>query len=81
MPCWPHEYTVKEWRPEWTAEFEAFCRMIACDGVAAPWPPPPDEPIYHNRYLVIGPFKYWAMGPDGDRNSPEEMTVINRCLV
>ncbi|MBA2387270.1 MAG: hypothetical protein H0V69_09280 [Acidimicrobiia bacterium] len=78
MPGWPHEYTVKSWRPELSKEFVAFCRLIADQGVREPWPSPPAKAIYHNRYLVIGEHKYWAMGPYGDLNSPQEMTVINR---
>jgi hypothetical protein len=36
------------------------------------------RPRYHNRYLVIGELKYWTMGPHGDADPPDEMTVINR---
>lgn len=25
MPDWPHEYTLKAWRPELASSFEAFC--------------------------------------------------------
>ena len=78
MPDWPHEYTVKVWRPQDTARFEGFCRLIAACGVIEPWPPPPASPIYHNPYLVIGGRKYWALGPHRDRDAPEGMTVINR---
>jgi hypothetical protein len=78
MPDWPHEYTVKAWRPELAARFEAFCRLIKAEGVVEPWPPAPDRPIYHNHYLIIGGWKYWAMGANGDLDPPEELTVINR---
>lgn len=78
MPRWPHEYTVKAWRPELTEEFEGFCRLIENEGVVEPWPPPPAPAKYHNHYLVIGDHKYWAMGPEGDRDPPEEKSVINR---
>src|SRR4051812_980779 len=78
MPDWPHEYTVKSWRPELVTEFEAFCRLIAQEGFVEPWPPAPARAIYHNRYLVVGAFKYWAMGAHGDLDPPETMTVINR---
>jgi hypothetical protein len=78
MPEWPHEYTVKAWRPELSAEFEAFSRLIAQQGFVEPWPPAPARAIYHNRYLVIGDHKYWAMGAHGDLDPPEQMTVINR---
>ena len=78
MPDWPHEYTVKAWRPELTDAFVAFCRLIANEGVIEPWPPPPSAAIYHNSYLVLDGHKYWALGPNGDLDPPEEMTVINR---
>jgi len=78
MPDWPHEYTIKAWRPELLSECEDFCRLIQQQGVVEPWPPPPATAIYHNRYLVIDGYKYWGMGPLGDRDSPEQRTVINR---
>ena len=78
MPDWPHEYTVRSWRPELDDEFTAFCQFIADAGIAEPWPPPPDSPIYNHPYLVVGHYKYWTMGPSGDRHPPEDMTVINR---
>jgi hypothetical protein len=80
MPDWPHEYTVKSWRPDEIEEFVEFCQLIATRGIVAPWPPPPETAIYHNRYLLIDGFKYWAMGPRGDLDPPEEMTVINRAV-
>lgn len=78
MPDWPHEYTVKAWRPDLAERFAAFCRYVEQHGEVRPWPPPPAESIYHNRYLVIGGHTYWAMGPLGDRDRPEDRTVINR---
>jgi hypothetical protein len=78
MPDWPHEYTIKAWRPELAAEFEAFCRSIADQGSIEAWPPPPARAVYHNHYLMLDGYKYWAMGPHGDRDVPEQMTVINR---
>lgn len=78
MPEWPHEYTVKTWRPEMEDEFEAFCRLIAERGYVEPWPPPPARAIYNNHYFIIENWKYWAMGAHGDLDPPEEMTVINR---
>ena len=80
MADWPHEYTVKSWRPELTDDFVAFCQLIADEGAVAPWPPPPAPAVYHNRYLIVGAHKYWAMGPRGDQDPPEEMTVINRAI-
>lgn len=78
MPDWPHEYTVKAWRPDLAEEFEAFCRLILEDGEQHPWPPPPARPIYRNHYLVVGEHEYWAMGSQGDSDSVEDKTVINR---
>lgn len=60
MPDWPQEYTIKSWRPDLAHEFELFCQLIVDEGVAEPWPPPPAAAIYHNHYLVIGEWKYWA---------------------
>ena len=81
LPEWPHEYTVKAWRPDATDEFVWFCRLIRSEGVVEPWPPPPQAPVYRNHYLRVGDHQYWAMGPRGDRDPPEEMTVINRARV
>jgi hypothetical protein len=80
MPDWPHEYTVKSWAPDEPDAFVAFCELIQERGAVEPWPPLPAEPLYHNRYLAIGDHKYWAMGPKGDRDAVEEMTVINRTI-
>lgn len=81
MPDWPHEYTIKAWRPELGEAFETFCRLILNEGFVEPWPPAPDKPIYHNHYLVIGGHKYWAMGPLGDGDPIEGKSVINREVV
>lgn len=81
MPDWPHEYTVKDWRPELAESFEAFCRLILADGTVEPWPPPPEAPIYHHRYLVVDDHKYWTMGLQGVDDSVTEKTVINRTAV
>jgi hypothetical protein len=62
MPDWPDEYTVKTWRSDDTEEFVGFYRLIETAGVVEPWPPPPADPVYHNRYLVIGEHKYCAIG-------------------
>ena len=81
MPKWPHEYTIKEWRPELADEFEAFCRLIASEGLRRTLASRhPERPIYHNRYLVIGQHKYWGMGDHGDKDRPEDMTVLNRAV-
>lgn len=81
MPDWPHEYTIKAWRPEMSGAFEQLCRLIQDEGQVAAWPPPPAAAIYHNAYLVITPHRYWAMGPRGDQDPITERTVINRALV
>lgn len=78
MPDWPHEYTIKSWRPELAEQFEAFCRLIQHAGNVEAWPPPPSPARYHNHYLVIGDHKYWAMGPLGDADAIEHKSVINR---
>lgn len=38
MPRCPHEYTVREWRPDLEREFFAFVDLIRRDGVVKPWP-------------------------------------------
>jgi len=78
MPDWPHEYTIKAWRPDLGPELESFCQLILDEGVVAPWPPPPSAAIYQNNYLRIGDWKYWAMGPRGDSDAVADKTVINR---
>lgn len=76
MPQWPHVYTV---RYAWPApqEFADVCSLIEATGRAVPWPPPPELPIYHNRYLILGQLKFWAMGPRADQDEAKERTVIN----
>ncbi|RHW29023.1 hypothetical protein D0Z08_00945 [Nocardioides immobilis] len=69
---------MKAWRPDLLEDFVALCQLIGAHGVQEPWPPPPARPIYHNHYLVLGKHKYWAMGPQGDSDPPDEKTVINR---
>ena len=78
MPQWPHEYTIKAWRLDLTAGFEAFCRLITDRGAVEPWPPSPERAVYHNSYLVVGDWKYWSMGPHWDQDPVESKTVINR---
>ena len=78
MPDCPHEYTVKAWRPELSGSFEAFCHLVAVEGLVEPWPPPPADAIYRNRYLVIDDWKYWSIGPSGDADPVHARTVINR---
>lgn len=80
MPDWPHEYTVKPADGDGCSKFEGFCRLIAREGTVEPWPLPPRPAIYHNHYLVIDGHRYWALGPRGDLDPPEEMTIINRAV-
>lgn len=81
MPDWPHEYTVRAWRPELGDAFVEFCTFISTAGRTEAWPPPPAPARYYNTYLVIDGLKYWAMGPQGDADPVEEKTVINRARV
>ena len=56
------------WAPEEVDEFVAFCRHIQSHGTVEPRPAPAAA-IYHNKYLVIGDHKFWAMGPNRDRDA------------
>lgn len=73
MPQWPHWYTIRDWRPDLEAQFEAFARLIRRDGIVAPWPRDSLTPRYRNAYLVVGDWMYWTM-PGG----LAETVVINR---
>jgi hypothetical protein len=53
MPQWPHEYTVRDWRPSLEREFLEFVILIRRDGVVKPWPPDVPAPRYHHTYLVL----------------------------
>jgi len=67
MPQWPHEYTVREWRPELVDTFVQFVELIYAQGVVKPWPADTDRPRYHHTYLAIDGWDYWTMGePVGD---------------
>ncbi len=73
MPQWPHEYTVREWRPDLNREFAAFVDLIRTEGIAKPWPRDSATPRYHHPYLEVDGWEYWSMG------APiPETTVINR---
>ena len=76
MPQWPHEYTVRTWRPELEREFVAFVELIRNDGVVKPWPADAAVPRYHHTYLEIDGWDYWSMG-----EPIPDTTVINRALV
>ena len=64
---WPHEYTVRKWRPELDQEFVAFARYVREHGRP--------EPFLDRThiYLYLEGHKYWTMGAPVD-----ETTVINR---
>jgi hypothetical protein len=77
MPTIPHEYTLREWRPELEPEFLALAHLIRTEGTIEPWPV--IRPKYHMHYLVVGDNKYWAMGPPfGDSGPLENMWIVNR---
>ena len=64
MPQWPHEYTVREWRPDLDSEFVWFAETIRKYG-------------YRERflstvktYLKFSEHKYWTMG------APINKTII-----
>jgi hypothetical protein len=75
MPQWPHEYTVREWRPDLEREFSAFVELIRRDGQVKPWPRDAPVPRYRHTYLEIDGWEYWSMGAP-----VRETTVINRAL-
>lgn len=73
MPQWPHWYTVRQWRPDLEAQFEAFASLIRRTGVIAQWPRESPNPRYRHAYLVVDDWMYWIMpGPIA------ETAVINR---
>jgi hypothetical protein len=75
MPQWPHEYTVRAWRPDLEQQFVQFVVLIRRDGVVKAWPPDAAEPRYHHAYLELDGWEYWTM------DSPiPETTLINRAL-
>lgn len=76
MPQWPHIYTLRAWWSE-DQSFTDTCALIEQRGQVLPWPKPPATPRYHNSYLVLSPFKFWAMGPRGDQDDQGGRTVIN----
>ena len=76
MPQWPHEYTVREWRPELEDRFVDFVELIRHEGIVKPWPDDVATPRYHHHYLEIDGWDYWSMdGPIA------ETGVINRALL
>jgi hypothetical protein len=73
MPQWPHEYTVRKWRPDREREFFAFVELIRRDGIVKPWPRDAARPRYRLTYLELDSWEYWSMGAP-----VPETTVINR---
>ncbi|GAC1577791.1 MAG: hypothetical protein NVS3B18_11530 [Candidatus Dormibacteria bacterium] len=73
MPQWPHEYTVRHWRPELDVDFAAFASFIRAHGTVKPWPAEAVTPRHHNTYLEVDGWEYWTMG-----EPIAETTVINR---
>lgn len=76
MPQWPHEYTVREWRPELDEDFSAFVELIRRDGIVKPWPADVAVPRYRHTYLELDGWEYWTMG-----ELISDTTVINRALL
>ncbi len=75
MPKWPHEYTVRKWRPELEPQFVGFVELIRGEGVVKPWPRDAAKPRYRLTYLELDGREYWTMG------APiPETTVINRAV-
>jgi hypothetical protein len=73
MPQWPHEYSVRDWRPELDAQFVAFAGLIRMERVVKPWPADSPTPRYHHSYLAIDGWDYWTM-----EDSIDDTTLINR---
>jgi len=73
MPQWPHEYTVRHWRPDLAHEWDAFADLIQREGTVKLWPPNAKIPKYRHAYLEIDGYQYWVMPPvinRADVNSP-----------
>ena len=76
MPQWPHEYTVRRWRPELDGTFLDMVRLIREAGVVKPWPRDSATPRYRHTYLELDGWQYWTMG-----EPIEETLLINRCRI
>lgn len=70
MPQWPHEYVVREWRPDKERVFRRFVVTIREHGYDAKF----GRVTY--RYLDIDGWKYWTMD-----ETVEETDLINRASV
>jgi hypothetical protein len=66
----PHEYTVRDWRPERRNDFLAFAQFIQSRGVLKIWGD------YVHAYMDVDGLEYWTMG-----SRVTETTVINRAPV
>ena len=73
MPQWPHEYTVRKWRPDRELDFVEFVVLIRRDGIVKPWPRDAAVPRYRHTYFALDGWEYWTMGAP-----VVETTVINR---
>ncbi|MGZ5312422.1 MAG: hypothetical protein ACXWZW_04040 [Solirubrobacterales bacterium] len=73
MPQWPHEYTVRAWRPDLERDFCDLVVLIRREGVMKPWPRDAATPRYHHTYFEVDGWEYWTMGAP-----VPETTVINR---
>jgi len=69
MPRHPHEYTVRQHRPEYDELFCTFVEMIRRYGYVKKW----DGRTY--VYLDLDGWSYWTMG-----NPISETTIINRAV-
>lgn len=67
---WPHEYTVRGWRPDIDSEFAWAAQYIRDHGTP--------EPFFKkiHVYLSLDGWKYWTMG-----NPIDETTIINRAAI
>jgi len=70
MPQWPHEYVVREWRPDKDSVFERLVMKIRERGYNEKF----GKTTY--RYLAVDGWKYWTMG-----ESVNETIIINRARV
>jgi len=76
MPQWPHEYTVRKWRPDRERDFVEFVLLIRRAGTVKPWPRDAKVPRYRLMYLELDGWEYWTMGAP-----VRETTVINRAVL
>jgi hypothetical protein len=75
MPQWPHEYTVRHWRPDLAADWDAFAELIHREGTVKPWPPDAAVPKHHFAYLQIDGWQYWVIDPVINRARTDSPTA------